>query len=276
MTNTKLVTHPKISIITVVRNGMPYVEQTIESVLNQGYNDMEYIVIDGGSTDGTIEAIKSYESRISKWISERDEGIADAFNKGLSFATGDYLLFLNSDDALANQNVLKEIAEKIVLNEFPPLIYGDYNILGRDSGEIMYHGTVKLTRKGLLHGQVLPHPCLFTKRSYFEKYGGFDPQFRIAMDYEWLLRGGLVERIEHVPLLVSNIRDGGISTLNHEKVVDEIVSALKKNQFIRSVAGEYKMRGYFFIRSFLRKALSYFGLYNLFFKMRNRLTKWGN
>lgn len=262
---------PKISVITIVRNGMPFVAQTIDSVLGQSYRDSEYIVIDGGSTDGTIDVVKSHESEITKWISEKDEGIADAFNKGLSFATGDYILFLNSDDSLANANVLDDMARKIAENEFPALIYGDYNILKRNSGEFLYHGMVKLSHKGLVHGQVLPHPCLFTHRSYFDKYGGFDPRFRIAMDYEWLLRGGLIERIVHVPLLISNIRDGGISTLNHKKVVDEIVSALRKNNLIRSSLGEYKMRGYFFIRSFARNTLNAIGLYKLFFNLRNWL-----
>jgi glycosyltransferase involved in cell wall biosynthesis len=272
MINNKMpLAKPMLSVITVVRNGMPFVEETVKSVLGQSYRALEYIMIDGGSTDGTVDVIKSCGAGIAKWVSEKDEGIADAFNKGLSLATGDYLLFLNSDDALAGPDVLADMAEKIVEHQFPPLIYGDFNILERNSAEFMYHGIINLSRNGLLHGQVLPHPCLFTSRAYFDKYGGFDPDFRIAMDYEWLLRGGLVERIVHVPLLVSNIRDGGISTLDHAAVVGEIISALKKNRAIRSVAGEYRMRGYFFARSLARKILGAAGLYKLFFNLRNRL-----
>jgi len=250
---------------------MPFVGETIKSVLGQSYPALEYIVIDGGSTDGTVDVIKLHQSAITKWVSEKDEGIADAFNKGLSFATGDYILFLNADDALAKPDVLEHIVEEIVKHDSPSLLYGDYDILERNSGEFMYHGIINLTHNGLVHGQVLPHPCLFTNRTYFDKYGGFDPRFRIAMDYEWLLRGGLIERIVHVPLLVSNIRDGGISTLDHDKVVDEIIFALKKNKFIRSAVGEYKMRGYFFIRAFARNILSAVGLYTLFFNLRNSL-----
>lgn len=261
----------KMTVITIVRNGMPYIEQTIKSVINQQYKNIEYIVIDGGSTDGTVETIKRYESGISKWVSEKDDGISDAFNKGLSFASGDYVLMLNSDDALASQNVLSEMSERIVENDFPQLIYGNYNILKRSTGEFSYHGVVNLTRKGMMRGQVLPHPCLFTHRSYFEKYGRFDLQYKIAMDYEWLLRGGLVERIVHVPQLVSNIRDGGISTLDHNKVVDEIILALKKNHLLRSTLDEYRLRGYFYVRSLLRKVLDLIGLYNFFFAIRNRL-----
>ena len=99
---------------------------------------IEYIVIDGGSTDGTVEVIKFFETRISKWVSEEDFGIADAFNKGLSRVTGDYILFLNSDDALANADVLAMVAHEIVINQFPELIYGDFNILNRVNGEVKY------------------------------------------------------------------------------------------------------------------------------------------
>ncbi len=259
-----------ISVITIVRNGMPFIDETIKSVLGQSYPAFEYIVIDGESTDGTVEVIKSYQGGISKWISEKDKGIADAFNKGLSFATGEYILFLNADDALATPDVLEHIAEEITQNDYPSLLYGDYNILERNSGKFIYHGIINLTHNGLLQGQILPHPCLFTHRSYFDKYGGFDPAFKIAMDYEWLLRGGFIERIVHVSLVVSNIRDGGISTQDPGKVVDEIISALKKNNIIGSAIGEYKMRGYFFIRAFARKLLSAIGLYRLFFNIRNR------
>lgn len=247
---------------------MPYVEQTINSVLTQNYRALEYIVIDGGSTDGTVDVIKSHESGIVKWISESDEGIADAFNKGLSFATGDYLLFLNSDDALANPNVLNAMAEKIVETGSPALIYGDCDVLDRDSDKILYRAAIKFSRNGLCRGQMLPHPSLFANRSYFEKYGSFDARFKIAMDYEWLLRGGLKERIIHVPLLVTNVRTGGISTLDQSRVVGEIISALKKNGFISSRWAELEMRGYFSARSLTKALLKSIGLYRMFAYLR--------
>lgn len=260
--------YPTLSVITAVRNGMPYVEQTINSVLMQNYRALEYIVIDGGSTDGTVDVIKSHESGIVKWISESDEGIADAFNKGLSFATGDYLLFLNSDDALANPNVLNAMAKRIVESGSPALIYGDCDVLDRDSDKILYRAAIKFSRNGLRRGQMLPHPSLFANRSYFEKYGSFDARFKIAMDYEWLLRGGLKERIVHVPLLVTNVRTGGISTLDQNRVVGEIISALKKNGFISSRWAELEMRGYFSARSLTKALLKSIGLYKMFAYLR--------
>ena len=264
--------YPKLSVITIVMNGMPYVEQTIDSVLNQSYRNSEYIVIDGGSIDGTVDVIKSRESGITKWVSEKDKGIADAFNKGLSFATGDYILFLNADDALVNSEILKVMAEEIVKDNFPDLIYGDCNLLDRHHGQILNRTRVIFSHQNLRRGGVMPHPSLFTHRRYFEKYGTFDPDFKIAMDYEWMLRGAFDVRISRVPILVTNVRSGGISTLNRSKAVNEIISALKKNKCITSVWGEIEMRAYFLLRALARKALASVGLYRLFVFLRNKIS----
>lgn len=264
-------TLPRISVITVVKNGKPFVEQTLGSVTGQRYAKLEYIVIDGGSTDGTVDVIKLYASGIAKWISENDEGIADAFNKGLALATGDYILILNADDALATPDVLQNIAQEIIGNGSPAILYGDYDILSRSTGELISHGRVNFSPKKLIYGQVLPHPCLFAARDYFGKYGRFDQNFKIAMDYEWLLRGALNERIVHVPMLTTNIRDGGISTLDQPRVTEEIIRALRKNGYFPNKFSEYKIRGYFFSRAILRKLLARIGLYVAFVWLRNRL-----
>jgi glycosyltransferase involved in cell wall biosynthesis len=266
----ELRTNPKITIITVVRNGMPFIGQTIDSVLMQQYQKMEYIIVDGVSEDGTIDVIKARQSGIACWTSEKDDGIADAFNKGLSLATGDYLLFLNSDDALANAGVIAEIAERIVEKDYPLLIYGDCDVLDRDSSRHLYRASIQFSKAGMLRGQMLPHPSMFAHRHYFEKYGDFDRQFSIAMDYEWLLRGGQQERIVHVPLLVTNVRNGGISTRDQSRVVNEIILALKKNGYLTSPWAELCVRGYFSVRSFLKAMLKAMGLYQIFAHFRNK------
>ena len=266
-------TGPRISIVTITRNSCEFVKDTIKSVLGQGYGNVEYIVVDGGSTDGTVGIIKSYEAEITKWVSEPDEGISDAFNKGLSFTTGDYVLFLNSDDALANSEVLAKVAQIIIKNNFPILIYGDCDVLDRSSGKVLYRASIQLSHKGLKRGQMLPQPSLFTHRSYFEKYGVFDNHFKIAMDYEWLLRGGLKEEIVHMPLLVTRVRGGGISTFDQARVVDEIISASKKNKYISTKWAEFKMRGYYFGRTLAKSILGSIGLYRAFSFLRNRLAK---
>lgn len=261
---------PKISIITIVRNGMPFVTDTIKSVLAQHYDRLEYIVVDGGSTDGTLDVIRSYSDRISKWISEPDDGIADAFNKGLAFATGDYIQFLNADDALASADVVAEMIELIVESGFPELVYGDCDVLDRESGKLTYRASIEFTPEGLKKGKILPHPSLFAHRSYFETYGNFDTDFRIAMDFEWLLRGACEIRVVHAPILMTNVRTGGVSTVDKNRVVGEIIAALRKNGCFRSTLDEAKLRGYFRARAISRLILTWLGLYGLFSGLRNR------
>lgn len=266
---------PRISVITAVRNGEPFIGQTLDSVLGQRYDRIEYFVIDGESTDGTVDSIRSREEGITKWVSEKDGGISDAFNKGLSLSTGDYILFLNADDALAGPDVLDGVARRIAANHYPAILYGDCHVLDRNSDSIRYRASIEFSLHGLERGLMLPHPSLFAHRLYFEKYGTFDPDFRIAMDYEWLLRGGFTEKIVHEPFLVTNVRDGGTSTLDQRRVVDEIVSALKKNGRIRSRWAELELRGYFLTRSLARTVLDAMGLYKTFNDLRKKRPRRG-
>ena len=221
----------RISIITIVRNGLPFIEQTIKSVLTQTYKNIEYIVIDGVSTDGTQNSIEQYirEGAGIIYLSEPDKGISDAFNKGISLASGDYLLFLNSDDALASENVIQEVVVEIIRNNYPTFLYGDCEILDRQTSKILYRDIVTNFPQSILKGAVLPHPSSFTNRKYFDQYGAFDLNYKIAMDFEWMIRGGLVEKIVYVPLLVSLVRNGGLSgRVDQQKVANEIILALKK------------------------------------------------
>ncbi len=266
---------PRISVVTVVLNGVEFIRDTIESVLGQTYRNFEYIVVDGGSTDGTVDVIKSYESGIAQWVSEKDAGIADAFNKGWSRSTGDYLLFLNSDDALAHPGALAAMAREIVAHDYPQLIYGDCDVLDRGSGAVQYRASIEITHDGLASGQMIPQPSLLTKRAYFERYGTFDNEFKIAMDYEWLLRGGFAEKIVHVPTLVTCVRGGGSSTQDQRRAVDEIVRALKKNGKIPSRWAEARLRAYFSLRALAKKLLESFGLYKMFDYWRSRNARQG-
>jgi glycosyltransferase involved in cell wall biosynthesis len=242
----------KISVITAVRNNREFVRQTIDSVLSQDYAHIEYIVIDGGSHDGTLDIIKAYDGRLAKRISEPDMGIADAFNKGLALSTGDYLLFLNSDDHLASPNAVTRMVRAIEESRYPDLIYGDCDLIERESGRYLYTASIDFSARAFKLGRTLPHPSLFTRRSYFEKHGQFDTHYRIAMDYEFLLRGALASRIEHVRFVVTKVRDGGVST-NSARVVPEIISALRKNRFIRTTMGARALAGYFKSRAMLRR-----------------------
>ena len=122
-------TPPRISVITVVFNSNKLIRKTIESVLFQTYDNVEFIIIDGASTDGTIEIIKEFDNYVDKWHSEDDSGIYDAMNKGIKTASGEYLMFLNAGDIFSNKDVLSLVADDIVLNGYPEILYGDTNIL---------------------------------------------------------------------------------------------------------------------------------------------------
>jgi glycosyltransferase involved in cell wall biosynthesis len=248
---------------------MPYFAETVDSVLSQAHDDYEYIVVDGGSTDGTIEIIQK-SKKISKWISEPDDGIADAFNKGLNFATGDYILFLNADDALANDEVINQVAEELSKNQYPDFLYGDCEVIDRASSNFLYRASIDITIKDFLRGHIFPHPSTFTKRSYFTNFGKFDTKFKIAMDYEFFLRGIKEVRFIHAPILITKVRNGGVSTVSQARVVDEIIAALKKNNYLSSPLAEPSLRCYFWIRRNTRILLSSLGIYELFWRLLRR------
>lgn len=243
---------PLVSIVTITRNSRAFLGETIKSVITQDYPRIEYIVVDGASTDGTIDIIASYKSMITRSISEPDAGIADAFNKGLRLSTGDYVVFLNSDDRFATPRVVGDMVQAIISAGLPDLIYGDCTLHERESGRYLHAINVCFSPRAFLWGRTLPHPSLFTSRAYFDRHGEFDTRFRIAMDYEFLLRGALQTRVVHVPLIVTEIRTGGISTRSPE-VINEIVSALRKNGIIRSSLGALVLLSYFRARSVLRR-----------------------
>lgn len=239
---------------------MPFVAQTIASVLAQRYENLEYIVVDGGSTDGTLDIIKKKQHGIQRWISEKDGGIADAFNKGLGLSSGDYVLFLNADDALSNAEAVSNLVQHAVANGCPAFVYGDCNVLERESGRTLYRAVIEFTRNGLLRGRMPPHPSLLTKRSYFEKYGQFDTQFKVAMDFEWFLRGIRSEQIVHAPILVTNVRSGGVSTQHPRIAIEEIIRALHKNGYLSSKLKVWGLRTYFSGRAAAKMVIERLGI----------------
>ena len=244
--------------------------QTIDSVLAQRYENLEYIVVDGGSTDGTLDIIKKKKHGIQRWISEKDAGIADAFNKGLGLSSGDYVLFLNADDALSHPEAVSNLVQHAVANDCPAFVYGDCNVLDRESGRTLYRAVVDFTRNGLLRGRMPPHPSLLTKRSYFEKYGAFDTQFKMAMDFEWFLRGIRHEEIFHAPILVTNVRTGGVSTQHPRLAVEELILALRKNGYLSSKMKVWRLRAYFSGRVAAKMLLKRVGLQWLYAQIKGK------
>lgn len=175
----------KFSVITVVYNRVETIERTIKSILKQSYNNIEYIIIDGGSSDGTIEVIKKYEHRIAAWISEPDKGIYDAMNKGVLLSTGDVISFLNSDDWYEADAL--EYAAKQFDNKDIDILFA--NIAEVSSNKIRQARPITSDSVKSMYLQMsVYHPSTFAKRNLFVKHGLFNIDYKIASDYDWILR----------------------------------------------------------------------------------------
>lgn len=179
----------KISIITCVKNQTTYVEDCIRSVLGQTYGDIEYIIVDGASTDGTLEKVYKYRDRIAKVVSAPDNGMYEALNKGLAHATGDIVGILNSDDMYADKDVLSQVADCFRAHKSDS-IYGELVYVDPvNTGRVLRYWHAGDFDLGLFKkGWMVPHPTFFVKRQVYEKYGNFNTKFKIAGDYELILR----------------------------------------------------------------------------------------
>lgn len=174
----------KISVITVCYNSVETIERTIKSVISQDYEELEYIIIDGASTDGTLDIIEKYKDKIAIYISEPDHGLYDAMNKGLEKASGEVFAFLNSDDYYAD-NVLKKVNEYFE-NSNADMVSGNMYICENGiNSKAVYD---KSKKENMFFQVVYPHPALFAKKELYRKYGGFDTSYKIAADSEWVMR----------------------------------------------------------------------------------------
>ena len=176
------------TIITVTYNASKSLEKTILSVINQTYDNIEYIIIDGGSKDGTTDIIKHNESKIKYWISEPDKGLYDAMNKGLRAAAGDYVCFLNAGDTFKDENIVAEIVGIAEKNMAPDIIYGETDLVdaqGNVFAERRLKAPEHLTWKSFKMGMLVCHQAFIVKRSIAEKY---DLQYRFSADFDWCIR----------------------------------------------------------------------------------------
>ena len=225
----------KFSVITAVYNNENTIEDAIESVISQTHNDIEYIVIDGGSNDSTCNIIEQYKEQIDVYISEKDNGIYDALNKGIANATGEVICFLHSDDIYSNNDVLKK-ANAIFEKEDTDSIYGDLIYVKKDNinNTVRYWKSGLFTPKKLKYGWMPPHPTFFVKRKIYEKHGNFDTSFRISADYDTVLRFLSVHKIKTTYLseVLIKMRLGGASNKSLKNLKNktlEDIKALKKN-----------------------------------------------
>ena len=203
-----------ISIITVCYNAEEYIEQCIQSVLSQDFEDFEYIIIDGGSTDNTPNIIEKYQDQLAYWHSKADRGISHAFNQGLEHAKGEWVVFLNADDCYCHTKVLSSAARVLRSSTNIDLVYGQIQIVKRQQCIEPISGLVGEPWKWksfCLHSTI-PHPASFTHKRLFEKFGLFDENFRNALDYEFYLRAGKDLSVRYIPELYVWMRTGGMST----------------------------------------------------------------
>ena len=204
----------RVSIITIVRNNRATMEDCVKNVLSQSYKEIEYIVVDGGSNDGTIDIIQAYHERISQWISEPDQGIYDAMNKGIEMATGQVIGFLHSSDVYAHPRVIEEVA-RVFEKSNASSVYGDLQYVDKENlNRVIRNWKSSPYRHGKFRqGWMPPHPTFFVRKEIYEKYGYFNTDFRIAGDYELMLR--FLERYRisaaYIPEVLVKMRWGGIS-----------------------------------------------------------------
>ncbi|WP_419535977.1 glycosyltransferase family 2 protein [Endozoicomonas sp.] len=227
---------PMVTIITAVFNGERFIEETILSVINQTYRNIEYIVIDGGSTDSTVNIIKKYENYISYWVSEKDGGISDAFNKGILASSGDYINFQGDGDGFVADDVIERLMKSVDPRKVM-LISGRIERVS-DKGEHLYFSKKqkKFYKSSLLFRMSLPHQGLFTHRNLFIDYGLFDVKNTFCMDYEHLLRAyKKFPEVVTKDIVVARWRADGIGNKRELEVLAEYDLIKRKNMIAKEI-----------------------------------------
>jgi glycosyltransferase involved in cell wall biosynthesis len=204
----------KVTIITVTYNSAKYLEDCICSVINQNYGDIEHIIIDGGSTDETLSIIKQYETHIAKWISEKDNGMYDAINKGMKMATGNVIGLLNSDDILASEDVIINIVAAFKKHNVDS-VYGDLTYVDQKNTEkiLRFWKGGKYNRQRFLYGWMPAHPTFYIRKEIVDELGGYESHYFTAADYEFMTRYLYRYRISafYLQKLIVKMRNGGVS-----------------------------------------------------------------
>jgi glycosyltransferase involved in cell wall biosynthesis len=225
----------KVSIVTVAFNSVSTIRDTIESVLGQSYARIEYIVIDGGSTDGTVEVVREYGARIAHFVSEPDRGLYDAMNKGVALATGDFIGLLNSDDIYQDADVVSSVVAAV--DHGARFVYGDlvYVRQADTSRVVRYWRGRPYTPSFFERGDVPPHPTLFVRSDVYAEVGGFKANdFRLSADYEFMLRafGRHGSSARYVPRTLVRMRLGGETNRSIRNILQanfEVLEAWRVN-----------------------------------------------
>ena len=247
----------KISIITVCFNSEKTIEKTFKSVQSQTHKNIEYIVVDGGSKDSTLDLIKKNESIVSKWISEPDKGLYDAMNKGIEMATGDIVGILNSDDIFTDEKVLENVANFHLKNKNIDASVGNILQFNEEGKTVRKYSAKNWSPEKLKIGFMPAHPAIFFKRDLFKKYGLYHLDFTIGADYELITRFFLQHKITWkfsnittTSMLIGGVSSSGFSS--YQLISKEIKKALIRNNIKFSYL-KIQLRGFWKIIGFLNK-----------------------
>ena len=248
----------KISIITPTYNSEIVIKDCMESVTNQSYKNFEHLVIDGASTDKTLQILQEYRNPLTVLISEPDQGIYDAMNKGINLATGEIVGFLNSDDFYINNNILTKVANIFTEDKSLDACYADLLYVDKiDTSRIVrYYKSKKFVPGAFAKGWCPPHPTFFLRRSVFERFGYFNLNYSIAADVELMMR--LLEinniRVRYVPELWVKMRMGGVTNRNLKNIWNqnqEILRALQSHRLPTNII-------LFFLFKIFRRTMEFF------------------
>ena len=217
---------PNLSVITIVYNNVKNIERTMLSVLNQTYPNIEYIIVDGLSTDGTLDVISRYKNRIAKLVSEKDKGIYDAMNKGLGVANGDYVLFMNSgDEFFATETVANVFASAADAD----IYYGEtemINDMGESLGQRRHKAPAQFTWKGFNYGMSISHQAIYVRRAIA---GPYDTRYQLSADIDWIIRAAKkAKKIVNVNQYVAKYLVGGMSKAKHKQSLLERFDIMKR------------------------------------------------
>ena len=228
----------KVSIITATYNSAASIKNCLDSVVNQNYCDLEYIIVDGKSSDDTLNIVKDYQQKFPsiKLISEKDCGIYDALNKGIQLATGDVVGFVHSDDLLANEHIVSDLVTQLQ-NEQLDGVYGDLQYVDKfDLNKVIRLWKSCAFKPGLLKKGWMPaHPTFFLKKTVYEKHGLFDLTYKIAADYDFMLRVLKDNKLKfaYLPKVITKMRVGGASNRSLKNIIQktkEDYKAIRSNQ----------------------------------------------
>jgi len=254
---------PKISIVTPSYNQGQFIEETIRSVLLQGYPNLEYIIIDGGSTDNSVEIIRRYEPWLHYWTSEIDEGQSDAINKGFQLSNGEVIAWLNSDDFYMPGAIHKVICS-FLNNHNQGLIYGDVEIINENGKHLgKFTGSQTNAKKLLLEGNTIPQPAAFIRLSDLNRTGGLDKNLDYVMDYDLWIRLALVSPLSYIPsnLAVFRRHENSKSTSQSIPMLMELEILLNSREYTKEILSESEIIEVF-RRLEIRKSLEYLLLDN--------------